>query len=210
MRSSRLIMSYGLLLLSLCLTCSVALAQERVKGYVRDRQGNPLSNVTVMEKGGKNGIMTKDNGSFEFTVSGSGKTLVFSSVGYVDKQQNVPSSGEMSIIMEEDAYSLDETVVVGYQDVQRRKMTGAVSTVKGKDFENTPYATFDAMLQGRVAGLTVLSTSGEPGTNNIVNIRGSSNLGLADNQLQAPLYVIDGIIYDVSDIQAAYGNSSPL
>lgn len=182
-----------------------------ISGIVRDQQGTPLAGVTVKEKGNSNTVVTNDNGRYMITVSSSGKTLIFSYVGFHSLEQTIPSgSSSLDVVLEEDASSLDEVVVVGYQDVQRRKMTGAVSSVKGVDFENTPYATFDAMLQGRVAGLTVLSTSGEPGTNNIVNIRGSSNLGLADNQLQAPLYVIDNIIYDVSDIQAAYGNASPL
>ncbi len=187
-------------------------AQDRsVTGIVKDQRGEPLAGVTVKEKGEPNTVVTNDNGRYVITPRGPNRTLIFTYVGFHPLERVVPGgTTSMDITLEEDASSLDEVVVVGYQDIQRRKMTGAVSTVKGRDFENTPYATFDQMLQGRVAGLTVLSTSGEPGTNNIVNIRGSSNLGLADNQLQAPLYVIDGIIYDVSDIQAAYGNASPL
>ncbi|WP_225551162.1 SusC/RagA family TonB-linked outer membrane protein [Sphingobacterium bovistauri] len=185
-------------------------AQQTVTGIVRDRQGQPLGEVSVRELGGSISTKTKENGSYEIKVSTAGKTIVYTSVGYQTKQVKVSSTNVLNVILDDATTSLEETVVVGYQNIQRKKMTGAVSTVKGAEFENTPYATFDAMLQGRVAGLTVMSTSGEPGTNNIVNIRGSSNLGLADNQLQAPLYVIDGIIYDVSDIKAAYGDASPL
>lgn len=185
--------------------------QLSVSGTVRDERGTPLAGVTVKEKGSSNTVITNDLGKYAITLAASGNAIIFSYVGFHPQEQEPTSSNpNLDITLKEDASSLDEVVVVGYQDVQRRKMTGAVSSVKGKDFENTPYATFDAMLQGRVAGLAVMSTSGEPGTNNIVNIRGSSNLGLADNQLQAPLYVIDGIIYDVSDIRAAYGDASPL
>ncbi|QBQ41933.1 SusC/RagA family TonB-linked outer membrane protein [Sphingobacterium psychroaquaticum] len=184
---------------------------SRISGTVSDRHGNPIAGVTVKEKGGRSTAATDEKGLYEIKTESNAKYLVFSFVGFRPKE-HVIAKGEtkVNVILDDDAADLDEVVVVGYQDIQRRKMTGAVSSVKGREFENTPYATFDAMLQGRVAGLTVLSTSGEPGTNNIVNIRGSSNLGLADNQLQSPLYVIDGIIYDVSDIRAAYGDASPL
>jgi TonB-dependent starch-binding outer membrane protein SusC len=199
-----------LLLLLLLLTSAHIYAQQTVKGIVRDRQGHPLVGVSIKAVGGSIGTKTKDNGSFEITLTANQKVLQFTSVGFQVKEVKLGSNSTLNVILDDETTSLEEMVVVGYQNVQRRKMTGAVSTVKGSDFENTPYATFDAMLQGRVAGLTVLSTSGEPGTNNIVNIRGSSNLGLADNQLQSPLYVIDNIIYDVSDIRAAYGDASPL
>ncbi|WP_176146046.1 SusC/RagA family TonB-linked outer membrane protein [Parapedobacter luteus] len=196
-----------------CYLCGARVYAQNVtvSGVVKDQRGTLLAGVTVKEKGSPNTVVTADNGRYTITVRGPGSTLVFSYVGFHPLERSVSSgSSSVDIILEEDASSLDEVVVVGYQNMQRRKMTGAVSSVSGRDFENTPYATFDQMLQGRVAGLTVLTTSGEPGTNNVVNIRGSSNLGLADNQLQAPLYVIDNIIYDVGDIQAAYGNASPL
>ncbi|MBK1438695.1 SusC/RagA family TonB-linked outer membrane protein [Parapedobacter sp. ISTM3] len=196
-----------------CHLCGAQVYAQNVpiSGVVRNQQGTLLAGVTVKEKGSSNTVVTGENGRYTISVTGSGKTLVYSYVGFHPQEHAVSSDTKnLDVILEEDAAALDEVVIVGYQDVQRRKMTGAVSSVKGRDFENTPYATFDEMLQGRVAGLTVLSTSGEPGTNNIVNIRGSSNLGLSDNQLQAPLYVIDGIIYDVSDIRAAYGDASPL
>ncbi|HCU45243.1 MAG TPA: SusC/RagA family TonB-linked outer membrane protein, partial [Sphingobacterium sp.] len=203
---------FGILVLLLLLCQQLNAQQQRtITGIVKDEKGKPLSDLSIVEKGMGNASKSDADGKFSMKLKSANPTLVFSYVGYL-KQEKLLSAGEntLRITMQEDGTGLDEVVVMGYQDVQRRKTTGAIATVKGKDFENTPYATFDAMLQGRVAGLTVLSTSGEPGTNNIVNIRGTSNLGLADNVLQAPLYVIDNIIYDVSDIQAAYGNTSPL
>ncbi|GGH26586.1 SusC/RagA family TonB-linked outer membrane protein [Sphingobacterium alkalisoli] len=180
-----------------------------ITGKVSSSQGNPLSGVTIKEKGGTGVTSTKEGGHFTISISGLGKSLVFTSVGYITKEVAISSSNEVSVILDENSSDMDEVVIIGYQNIQRRKTTGAISTVKGKDFENTPYATFDAMLQGRVAGLAVMSTSGEPGTNNIVNIRGSSNLGLANNVISAPLYVIDNIIYDVNDFGSAYG-ANPL
>jgi TonB-dependent SusC/RagA subfamily outer membrane receptor len=99
--------------------------------------------------------------------------------------------------------------------VQRKNTSAAISSVQGKDIENTPYPTFDAMLQGRVAGLNILSVSGEPGASGIVNIRGNSSVansngGATANSTSAPLYVIDGVVFDVNDVRTAYGNSNPL
>ncbi len=201
----------GILMMLFLLSGQLYAQQRVISGVVKDEQGKPLADVSVSEKGANNGTKTEAGGRFKISIQSAKPMLVFSSVGYLKQEYAVKSGNEIvDIVMKEDAAGLDEVVIMGYQDVQRRKTTGAIASVKGKDFENTPYATFDAMLQGRVAGLNVMSTSGEPGTNNIVNIRGSSNLGLADNAIQSPLYVIDNIIYDVSDIQAAYGNSSPL
>lgn len=184
-------------------------AQQVLNGTVKDNKGETLPGVTVIEKGTSNATKTDQFGKFSLTANAATPTLVFSFVGFQKKELVVQPGRDIEIALQEDAAGLDEVVVIGYQDMQRRKMTGAVATVKGREFENTPYATFDAMLQGRVAGMTVLSTSGEPGTNNIVNIRGSSNLGLSNNAITAPLYVIDNIIYDVNDFGSAYG-SNPL
>ncbi|NJI74956.1 SusC/RagA family TonB-linked outer membrane protein [Sphingobacterium kitahiroshimense] len=203
---------YGILIFLFLLSSQLyAQQQKTVSGVVKDAKGEALADLSVSEKGMGNATKTDADGKFSIKLKSTKTTLVFSYVGFLKQEKELISGdNNLSVIMKEDGTGLDEVVIMGYQDIQRRKTTGAIATVKGKDFENTPYATFDGMLQGRVAGLTVLSTSGEPGTNNIVNIRGSSNLGLADNAMQAPLYVIDNIIYDVSDIQAAYGNSSPL
>ncbi len=198
-----------LLLTLLTLVFALSGFAQTISGTVKDEKGEPVAGVTVTLRGTKTATQTDKNGAYSIAVSASG-VLVFTNVGFAPVNESINGRTKIDIVMMIAENVMEDVVVVGYQNVQRKKMTGAVSTVKGAEFENTPYATFDAMLQGRVAGLTVLSTSGEPGTNNIVNIRGSSNLGLADNQLQAPLYVIDGIIYDVSDIQAAYGSASPL
>ncbi|HAE65643.1 MAG TPA: SusC/RagA family TonB-linked outer membrane protein, partial [Sphingobacterium sp.] len=152
--------------------CQQLYAQQprTVTGIVKDEKGTPLSDLSILEKGIRNATKTDADGKFSLPLKTANPTLIFSYVGYV-RQEKQLRAGEntLQITMKEDGTGLDEVVVMGYQDVQRRKTTGAIATVKGKDFENTPYATFDAMLQGRVAGLTVLSTSGEPGTNNIVN-----------------------------------------
>ncbi|MCX2476268.1 SusC/RagA family TonB-linked outer membrane protein [Pedobacter sp. MC2016-05] len=182
-------------------------AQTKITGTVTDGNKQAIPGASIKQKGTTNGTSSNNKGNFSLTLREGSPLLVISIVGY--KPREVSTTGKTSINIElaEDDNSLQEVVAIGYQNIQRKNTAGAISSVKGKDFENTPYSTFDAMLQGRVAGLTVLSTSGEPGGNNIVNIRGASNVNLG--QTSSPLYVIDGVIYDVNDISSAYG-SSPL
>ncbi|MBE5318022.1 SusC/RagA family TonB-linked outer membrane protein [Pedobacter sp. MR2016-19] len=185
----------------------LSFAQNKVTGTVTDGKNQPLPGASIKQKGTTNGTSSDTKGNFSLTLKEGSSMLTISIVGYKSKEVSAAGQTSINIELAEDNNSLDEVVAIGYQNIQRKKTAGAISSVKGKDFENTPYSTFDAMLQGRVAGLTVLSTSGEPGGNNIVNIRGASNVNLG--QSSSPLYVIDGVIYDVNDIGSAYG-SSPL
>jgi TonB-linked SusC/RagA family outer membrane protein len=186
----------------------LAYGQTKVTGMVTDKSNLPLPGVTIKLKGTTTGTITDGSGKFSLMVKPDQSAVVrFSLVGYKSKEVPIGNNASLNVQLVEDENMLEDVVLVGYQNVQRKKTAGAIATVKGKDFENTPYSTFDAMLQGRVAGLNVLSTSGEPGGNTIVNIRGASNVNFGQNS--APLYVIDGIIYDVNDINSAYG-SSPL
>lgn len=185
----------------------VTFAQTRITGTVTDGKNQPIPGASVKQKGTTNGTSTDNKGAFTLALKEGSTTLSISIVGFKTKEVSAAGKTNISIELAEDDNSLDEVVAIGYQNIQRKNTAGAISSVKGKDFENTPYSTFDAMLQGRVAGLTILSTSGEPGGNNIVNIRGASNVNLG--QSSSPLYVIDGVIYDVNDIGSAYG-SSPL
>jgi len=189
---------------------------QKISGKVTDKKTNsPMAGVSVMEKGTSNGTRTAEDGTFSLTTKAARPVLVISYVGY--QQQELALGGKViiEVVMEENASGLNDMVVIGYQNVTRRKTTAAISSVKGKDIENTPYPTFDAMLQGRVAGLNVLSVSGEPGASGIVNIRGntsvanSSGTGTATG-VSSPLYVIDGVVFDVNDLRTAYGNSNPL
>lgn len=185
------------------------IAQFKVTGTVVDKKNNtPVPGVVVREKGTKQGTTTDAKGAFSLDVKSGNAALLVSFMGYLAREIPLNGAGTVSISLEEDIKALGDVVVIGYQDITRRKTTGAVASVKGKEIENTPYPSFEAMLQGRVAGLSVLSISGEPGSNNIVNVRGSSSV--VENGISQPLYVIDGIVYDVNDMGSTYGNSSPL
>lgn len=199
-------------------TCIAAYSQAPVKGIIIDKRDNrALEGVTIQVKGTKTTTISDAKGSFTIHALPNA-TIVITSVGYASQEIQLKNQSSVSVALEQSSQSFDDVVVIGYQTVQRRNTTAAISTVKGKDFENTPYPTFDAMLQGRVAGLNVLGVSGEPGGNNIVNIRGNTAVNDASGNLAAsgistPLYVIDGVVFDVNDNRSGsngYTNNNPL
>ncbi len=193
----------------------ITYGQTTVTGKVVDKKDSrPIEGVTVQVKNGTITTVTNATGTFSIKAPAT-STLSISFVGYTTQEIKVGNKTSITIVLEEEVKSMDDVVVIGYQTVQRRNTSAAISSVKGKDIENTPYPTFDAMLQGRVAGLNVLSVSAEPGASGIVNIRGNSSVanssgGATAGGVSAPLYVIDGVVFDVNDIRTAYGNSNPL
>ncbi len=203
-------------LLCIIFSSFIANGQTKVSGKVTIKKGNaPLADVSVVEKGSSAGTATSAAGTFTLNVKTAKSILVISYVGYITQEVPVNGRNTIDVVLEEDAKGIDDVVIIGYQNSTRRSTSAAISSVKGKDIENTPYPTFDAMLQGRVAGLNVLSVSAEPGASGIVNIRGNSSVAGSNGAgaatgVSAPLYVIDGVVFDVSDLRTAYGNSNPL
>jgi TonB-linked SusC/RagA family outer membrane protein len=210
-RFNRILNYVFVLLFFICLS-SVANAQVSVTGKITDKKDSkPVVGATVQLKNSPDvATVTDANGNFTLRVPSLNATLEVSFVGYATQEIRLNNRSNVSVSLEEGQRAMDDVVVIGYQTVQRRKTTAAVATVQGKEIENIPYPTFDQMLQGRVAGLNILSVSGEPGANNIVNIRGNSSVDASGNGISTPLYVIDGIVMDVSDVRTAYGNSNPL
>jgi TonB-dependent starch-binding outer membrane protein SusC len=187
----------------LLLICGAAIGQKTVTGKIIERKANnPIEGVSILERGTQNGVTSDASGNFSITVKSANPVLEISFVGYKPQTVNVNNRSRVDVIMDEEVSGLNDVVVIGYQSITRRTTTAAISTVKGKDIENMPYPTFDQMLQGRVAGLNILNISGEPGASAIVNIRGSSAV-TDPNAISAPLYVIDGIVFDVSDQRSA-------
>jgi TonB-linked SusC/RagA family outer membrane protein len=204
------------MLLFTTFACYAVQAQVKVTGKVLSKKTNlALQDVAIIEKGGTAGTETALDGSFTINVRSLNSTLVFKSLGFTTFELKLGGKNNVQVTLEDDSKGIDDVVIIGYQNATRRTTSAAISSVKGKDIENTPYATFDQMLQGRVAGLNVLSVSAEPGAAGIVNIRGNSSVanssgGGTAQGVSAPLYVIDGVVFDVSDLRTAYGNSNPL
>ncbi|WP_321425306.1 TonB-dependent receptor [uncultured Bacteroides sp.] len=171
---------------------------KNVSGVVISGSDNqPLIGVSVLVKGTTIGTMTDMDGKYSLNVK-SGTTLVFSYIGYI--KQEIPISGKkvINVTMKEDAHSLEEVVVVGY-GVQKKKLnTGATLQVKGDELAKMNTTSPLQALQGKTPGVTISSTSGQPGSDMKVVIRG---LGTVGNS--GPLYIIDGIEGDISVLNAA-------
>ena len=168
---------------------SVAFAQVVVKGTVVDDTGMTVPGANVIVKGETNvGTITDFDGKFSLSVPNKKAILVVSFIGFGTTEVKVDASKPMTIVLKEDSEMLEEVVVVGYQEVKKKDLTGAVAKVSMDNLLNTPNSSFDQTLGGRIAGVNVSSGEGQPGgTMNIV-IRGNNSL----TQDNSPLYVIDG------------------
>lgn len=184
----------------LLLLCSMfsaaAFAQVNVTGTVVDEKGEPLIGVTVRVKGSTQGGLTDVNGKFGLNVAKATDMLIFSSIGYETVEIKVEKGKPMSVVMKEDSKTLNEVVVVGYQDMRRKDVTGSVAKANIEDMLKAPVATFDQALAGRIAGVNVSSSEGTPGSNMNIVIRGNNSV----TQDNSPLYVIDG--FPVEDPRA--------
>ena len=200
----RQITDFRLLKLCLIIAMSLGLTVElsaqnghEISGVVSSN-GEPLIGASVAEQGTTNGTMTDIDGRFSFRVSSSSVSVTISYLGY--KMKIVPVNGQsvLNIEMEEDANVLDEVVAIGY-GVQKKKLnTGATLQVKGDDVARMNTTNPLQALQGQTPGVTISSTSGQPGSDMKVTIRG---LGTVGNS--GPLYIIDGIEGDISTISAS-------
>ncbi len=164
-----------------------AYAQKTVTGKVTSAKDNsPIGFATVTVKGTKVATTTDANGSFTINLP-SGKTvLVVSSVGFANMEADA-SSGSVAVSLTESTSSLDEIVVTGYSSQRKRDITGAVAVVNVKDLKSTPATTAENQLQGRAAGVTVISNN-QPGSVASVRIRGFASFSGND-----PLYIVDGV-----------------
>ena len=170
--------------------------KKGISGTVRDAKGIPLPGVTVAVKGFPIGTITDASGDFRLSVPIEAKTLVFSFVGMVTKELSIPSVAmNLKISMEETQLGLDEVVVVGYGSLSKKDITGSVGQVNISEMVKAPVATFDQALAGRVAGVQVQSSDGQPGSGTNIIIRGGNSL----TQSNEALYVIDGFPLENSE-----------
>ena len=189
------------LIVSLSLSFTL-LAQKTVTGKVSDNNGNPLSGVSVVVKGGTKGTSTNVSGEYSLTAN-IGETLNFSMVGFQEIAIKVGQGNDISVQLQPKIGSIDEVVVIGYGTQKRTSVTGAISSVGAKTLTELPVVSVPEALQGRVPGLQV-TNNGSPGTEPIVTIRGISSISYASN----PLYVIDGFptgdlsTFDTRDVES--------
>ena len=169
---------------------TLAAQQSTVKGRVVNSSGEPLIGVTVYSKDNKRGVATDIDGNFSIRV-GSGKTsLQFTYVGYKPETVPVKNRDFIAVTMEEDSHMLNEVVAVGYGVMRKSDLTGSVTRVGNDKIANTPTVRLDQALTGKVSGVHITNTTGEPGAATNILIRGGNSIS-ASNE---PLYVIDGFI----------------
>lgn len=176
--------------LAVVLACAHgSFAQTSVTGTVKDANG-AIPGANVIVKGSGQGTQAGADGGFSIRVNDPNAVLVFSFIGF--KSQEVPVNGRsvIDVILQQDATSLEEVVVVGYGTQKRKDVTGSVASIDAETIRSRPITSAAEAIQGRVPGVQVMNNSAAPGGNVSIRIRGSNSIS-ATNE---PLYVIDGII----------------
>lgn len=185
---------------------SIMLGQRDIRGTVTDAENNPLIGVTIVIKNSGTGTVTDLDGNYQLTAK-QDDILVFSFLGFASQEVTVNAQTVIDIQMQSDAQLIDEVVVIGYGTAAKKDLVSSVSQVKGEELQNQPVSRLDQALQGRAAGVEVVSNSGAPGAQTTLRIRGTSSINGNNN----PLFVVDGFIagtdfdlnaLNVNDIQS--------
>lgn len=171
-----------------------------IKGNVTSSIGELLPGASVVQKGSSNGVVTDFDGNYQIVLEANGeKTLIFSFIGFIDKELNIDGRTTIDVSLQEDVAGLDEVVVVGYGTARRKDITGSVSTLKLEDSPVALRATTNVLqsLQGTVAGLNI-GTQNRPGETPSITVRGQNSINGSNN----PLIVLDGVVFlgSMSDI----------
>lgn len=160
---------------------------RKIAGVVKDASGDPVIGANIVVKGSSIGMITDINGDFQLEVP-QNAVLLISYIGYIPQEVHIGNRTSLNIILQEDTQNLDEVVVVAYGASKKSAFTGSATSIDNTKIQS-PSASFDKSLQGQVAGLQVMSTSGQPGSTSSFRIRGSGSL----NASNEPLYVVDGV-----------------
>ncbi len=171
---------------------AVEIAERVITGTVKSETDEALPGVSVVIKNTTRGTTTDANGGYRLSIPDENKatTLVFSFVGYLNKEVAVGSRSVVDVQLAPDQKTLNEVVVIGYGVQRKSDLTGAVGTVKAETLQERPAASLNQGLAGRITGVNVSVNSGRPGGRSNIRIRGNTSVSVANN----PLYVIDGVI----------------
>ena len=172
-------------------------AQTTITGVVTDETGEPLIGAGVVVEGTTVGTITGIDGDYSLTVPADAVNLVFSFIGLAD--QTIPIAGQtvINVVLTVDSTFLDEVVVVGYQTVKRRDLLGAVASVGSDKLTEQPVTSVSQALSGKMAGVSVVTTEGDPDADVKIRVRGGSSI----TQDNSPLYIVDGFpVESINDI----------
>ncbi len=167
---------------------TIAMQGIVVTGTVTDGNGESMPGVNVLIRGTSAGVVTDINGKYTITVPNKSAVLAFSFVGYITNEFMVGDQTVIDIVLEEDTREIEEVVVIGYGVQRKSDITGSISQVKASDIENRSSSDAASALQGKAAGVQILNTSGAPGSQSSIQIRGYSS-----NSRTSPLIVVDGL-----------------
>ncbi len=184
-------------LLLLLFNCATIFAQQlKVTGTVSDESGNPLPGASVIVKNSTIGVQTDFDGKFTIDNLSNSATLVISYLGYISIEQNVNGQSTINVTLKEDSQALNEVVVIGYGKMNVKDLTSSITTIKSDEISKTPTGAAMQALQGKVAGLQVVSV-GSPGESPTIRVRGIGSYPGSGST--SPLYVVDGMFFDNID-----------
>ena len=184
------------LTLALLLAALPSMAAVTVRGTVTDETGQPVVGAGVVEVGTTNGVVTGIDGKYAITVKGASSVLQFSCIGYENVEETVGNRAVIDVVLQEAVSFLQEAVAIGYGTQKKADITSSVQNVKSEDFNKGAIMDAGQLIQGKVAGLQVTMSSGDPTSSSSVMLRGySSMLGST-----APLVLIDGIPGNLSTV----------
>jgi len=192
-----------LFLLGTIVFCATSFGQSRtVEGRVIDESGAPVPGSSVRSATGNYGTAADFNGNFTIVVSTDVKKLLISAVGFLSEEIIIPASNRVTVVLKLSGTEMEQVVVTGYSKLRRSEFAGTSTKVLSDKIEHVPMGSFDQILQGRIPGMTVLSTSGQPGSEASITIRGVSSISSSSD----PLFVIDGVPVESGIFQAINPN----
>jgi len=163
----------------------------RISGTITDAvSGEPLIGVNIIFEGTSLGVITDANGKYNIEIPSSSGVLIFSYIGYNTERIDISGRTTVDLQLAPDITSLDEVVVIGYGTVRKSDLTGSISVIKPGDYKEQPVSRIDQILQGRISGVNVTNSSGAPGGNLSIRIRGANSI----NGNNDPLIVVDGFV----------------
>ena len=172
-------------------TCISSLAQQlQVTGTVKDQAGQPVAGATILVQGSTAGTTSNADGSYVIAVPAQG-TLQVSFIGYQSQQIPVGDKTRIDIVLKEDAKAIDDVIVVAFGTAKKEAFTGSATVLKSDDIAKTQQSNVAQALAGKVAGVQLTNTSGQPGKSPEIRIRGFSSL----NAGNSPLWIVDGMPY---------------
>ena len=189
-------MRYPIIIL-LLLSSLYTMAQS-ISGKITNEIGQPIANVTISHLETGTASVSDSSGRYTVALKNTVGRLNFSAIGYAQKEVQLTGSSNIDVVLQEDFVNLNEVVVIGYGSMNKKDLTGAVSTLSGEKLENINGTQLSQELQGQIPGVTVTRSSSRPGASADIKIRGVTTIGDS-----SPLIIVDGVPYNnIDDISS--------